>query len=147
MFHRDERGITLAELLATIAIGSFIILIITAVLLIVQRQYTDQSEAAQHVTDVTIALKTITKDIRSYDVDFEQSEANYIKFMNGNYYYWDESKQVLQKDGADYVHEVKRFHVTYDDVEKIIAIEIESISGKKVETELTIRTKREGGSP
>src|SRR5690625_4748482 len=61
----NEKGLTLAELLATLAIGSIIFLLIISVLLSIQKQYNSQSDKVNNLTDITLAAKAMTKDLRS----------------------------------------------------------------------------------
>src|SRR5690625_4315339 len=60
----NERGLSLVELLATLAIGSLIVIFIMSVHILIQKQYSIQSKDIQHLTDITIAAKAITKDLR-----------------------------------------------------------------------------------
>lgn len=144
MQHQNERGLALVELLATIAISSLIIILITSLLLFIQKQYTNQSSHAKEFTDINIALKTITKDICSNDIDFSESNSAKLQFTNGTFYLFDEKKEVLIKGGAEYIHEIKHFHVTFDELEKVVSLDIESTSGKKAKTTLAVRTIRGG---
>src|SRR5690625_5019013 len=66
-FIRNERGLTLVELLATLVISSLVITFIASILVMIQKQYSFQSEDIHRLTDITIVAKSITKDIRSAD--------------------------------------------------------------------------------
>ena len=130
---RNEQGLSLAELLATLAIASLIGVFIISVHLLVQKQYSSQSTEIQHLTDITIAAKAITKDIRSYEV-IELNKTS-IKFKNGNKY--ELENNVLKKNDADYLYEINNFDVKQ--VDNKILLKIKSTTGQKIETEIVIR--------
>ena len=72
---RNERGLTLIEVLAATVIGTMLILLIGNALLFGLKQYKNQSTKAQELTDVTFVAKVITKEIR---------KATEIKTYNNN---------------------------------------------------------------
>lgn len=130
---RNEKGITLAETLAVIAISAIIVLLIVSVHIYVQKQYFSQSDDALHLTDVTIAAKEITRDIRSYDV--KEVTANKIEFTNDIKY--ELIGDVLQKNDADYLYNIEEFKVEKNGSK--IKLEIRSATGQEIKTELFIR--------
>src|SRR5690625_7954766 len=73
----NEDGLSLVELLAVLAIGSMILLFISTIHIFIQNQYNTQSADVRGLTDITVAMRAITKDIRSADMvetyeDFKQ---------------------------------------------------------------------------
>lgn len=129
---RNHKGVTLAELLAVIALIGLIIGLIVGVQLYVQKQYRVQSEGSLQLTDITIAVKEITRDVRSQDIEEVYPEK--IKFSENEYELVDE---ILQKNGANYIFDVDHFFV--QQTENSIILEIRSKLGKEIKTELTLR--------
>jgi len=136
---RNENGLSLAELLATLVVGSLIVVFIVSIHILIQKQYSSQSESAQQLTDVTIAVKAITKDIRSLDIDYKNRNSSTITFTNGTQYSLDENSNILKKNDVDYIYEIKNFNVDIDQNKKSVILKIESVSGKNIETEIIIR--------
>src|SRR5690625_4387603 len=72
---RNESGITLAELLAALAIGSIIIVMVTGIFVTFYKQYDKQSTQIRALANVTNATQAITKDIRqAFDVEVAESK-------------------------------------------------------------------------
>lgn len=132
---RNESGVTLVEILAVLTIASFIMTLIMGIHIFIQKQYNSQSKDAKQLTDVTIVAKVITQDIRKYDV--EEATGRKIVFKDGPTYELIEDKNVITRDGSDYVYEVETFNVKKTG-EKIM-LQIVSKSGKEIATEIFIR--------
>lgn len=139
--HRNEKGITLVELLAVFVISGIVVMLIIGVHIFTQKQFQTQTEDAQRLTDVTIAMKEITKDIRSRDVQFmESSDIPYqeLNFADGKTYKLE--NDVLLKDNHPYIYYVKEFDIEFSkDSADDISIYIESITGQQIETTLVVR--------
>ena len=60
----NEKGITLVELLAAVVLASIVMLLVFSVLMSGTKQYKGQLEKNNQLTDISYALKMITKDIR-----------------------------------------------------------------------------------
>lgn len=137
---RNEHGLTLAELIATLVISSFIIIFIMSVFVLVQRQYTAQSTNTKELTDVSIAMLKITKDIRYAD-DVEAKDNKLTLYLD------DSEKQspitysrigdVLTRNGGDYIYNIEDFNI--EENGRKIHILIQSQSGKNVETDIVKR--------
>ena len=137
----NEKGLTLIELLAVLVISSILILLISGVLVGVQKQYKVQSDESEAIYNVTYALKVIAKDFRKAE-KIELVEENNIKKLRFtipdsiiNDYYL--SNHTLYKNTSPFVREVIGFSVMEDN--EIYTIEIEDKSGKAIETELIKR--------
>lgn len=65
---RNEKGISLVEVLAVFVIFGIITLLIISLYLYTQTHATKQRESALQLTDITIAMNEITRDIRTYDI-------------------------------------------------------------------------------
>ena len=62
---KSEKGITLVELLAALALLSVILLLASTVHLFAQKQMNNQEAAFQSESNVSLAINIITKEIRS----------------------------------------------------------------------------------
>lgn len=136
---RNEQGLSLAELLATLAIGSLFIILIMSIHILIQKQYNSQSEDIKRLTDVTIAVTSITKDIRAFDVT--EVSGDTITFESGDgelvTYVFNKDNKVLQKNDTNYIYGIKNFNVTQED--QRIILEIVSESGKEINTTIMLR--------
>jgi len=132
---RNEKGITLVELLAVFVISGIVVLLIIGIHIYTQKQFQTQSDQALKLTDVTIAMKEITKDIRSKDIDYWDEDDQKLKFEDEKYYQLID--ETLFKNGSPYIYDIEVFHVEI--VEDEVTIEIESESGQQLETTLVVR--------
>src|SRR5690625_3509125 len=133
----NEKGLTLAELLAALVIGSIIFLLIMSVLLSIQKQYNSQSDKINNLTDITLAAKAITKDLRSaQSVDIISESHMEISTFIGNIRY-EFVDDVLKKNDEDYIFEIREFIVAKSGSK--ISLTIVSENKKRIETEIMIR--------
>src|SRR5690625_7379959 len=117
---RNESGITLAELLAAIAIAAIIIILIVSVFVTFNKQYNKQSDEIRDLTNVSTAAQAITKNIRSA-IDGEVNENNdsitiiqleqtiTYALVNDN----------IEKDNNVYLQQIEMFYVAEEE-EKVI---------------------------
>lgn len=141
---RNEKGISLVELLAVFVISGIVIMLIIAIFIFTQKQFQTQSEDAHHLTDITIAMKEITKDIRAYELNIPASPEktqDEIVFIDGsNYKTYALDEEILLKNASPYIYDVKKFEVKFDENDHdIITINIESVTGQQLETTLMVR--------
>lgn len=135
----NGKGITLVELLAAIVLASIVMLIVYSVLMSGTKQYKSQLEKNNQLTDISYALKMITKDIRKTEdpqiINNSKIELNGINYsLDGN---------TINRNGVVIASSIKRFHVTSENNKWII--EIESSNGAGVEkTEKTEVYLRKG---
>ncbi|GEM00601.1 hypothetical protein SAMN05421839_101146 [Halolactibacillus halophilus] len=66
---KDERGITLVELLAVLAILFIILLLVGSTHIFGQRQYFEQTETIDHQGDVRLIMSQLTTDVRKVTVN------------------------------------------------------------------------------
>lgn len=135
----NEKGITLVELLAVIIIISLLIGLISSTQLFGARQYNNQIKKTNQLYDITYAMKIITKDIRKSNT-FEAPNTNEI-ILDGVEYKFDQSKEVIFKNGNALVNNVRTFEVrpSENNEGSTWKIEIINLVNKKVETEIVIR--------
>ncbi|ADU31348.1 PilW family protein [Evansella cellulosilytica] len=62
---KNEKGLTLVELLISVALISMIAILITSIQIFGQNQYTNQSKQIDNQANVRLAMNVLTKEIRS----------------------------------------------------------------------------------
>lgn len=134
----NEDGLSLVELLAVLAIGSMILLFISTIHIFIQNQYNTQSADVKGLTDITVAMRAITKDIRSADMvetyeDFKQL----IISVEGKETSYRFKNEILEKNGDPYIYDLEDFEVTSEASK--IKIKMISLTGKQAITEIAIR--------
>lgn len=135
---KNERGLTLVELIATIAIASLALIFIISILIVIQKQYSSNTESTKQLTDISIAMKSITRDLRSAElVNIPNDYSLEIEHANGKEISYQLHGRVLQKNSSNYLYEIAHFKVEEDNNK--ITVEIENIKGKKLRTEIVVR--------
>lgn len=163
---KNERGLTLVELLATFVIGTILISMIFGVHVMIQKQYSKEKDNIQYILDVTTVAKAITKDIRMAEevrlldpmnlnpdptapgyVEPVESSIIGLKWTDAsgsdvNRIYKFESDTVYRGAGA-YITDIKDFKFKRNDESvdgfKKIDFFVETKSKKKIETEIVLR--------
>ncbi|WP_186321529.1 PilW family protein [Bacillus sp. FJAT-22090] len=137
----NEKGITLVELLAAIVLASIVMLLVYNVLMAGTKQYKNQLEKNNQLTEISYALKMITKDIRKTEKP-QIISSSQIKLNDVNY---SKDGNTITRNGVVIASSIKRFQVTRDNIKWVIEIEsTNQISGKtgKVEkTEIYLRNE------
>lgn len=134
----NEKGITLVELLATLTITSLIVIFIVSTQMMIQNQYKTQTDNTEKLTDITIAMKSITRDLRSAETVNISDDHTSIKINNEIEYKL--IGETLQKNGMNYLYDITRFQVKEnEDVNGKIEILIKSNNGKLLKTEIVLR--------
>ena len=149
---KKESGLSLMELLATIVIASILITFIMGIFIFMQKKSDSQKDEVKGLSDITIALKSITKDIRFAEtgdddeskkpVETSENEPfNYlfIRTTDGPVTY-ELKDDILMKNNSKYIYDVQKFEAIPDtDNDNKIDIYIKSKSGKEVSTEIVLR--------
>ncbi|SFQ47932.1 prepilin-type N-terminal cleavage/methylation domain-containing protein [Psychrobacillus psychrotolerans] len=130
-----EKGITLVELVAALALASIVMLLVYSVLMTGTKQYKNQLEKNNQLTDISYVLKVITRDIRKTENPqlISNSEIN----LNGNNY--SKSGDNITRNGVVIASSVERFDIKEDDGKWIIEIKSSEQKGIK-KTEIYLRT-------
>lgn len=138
-----EKGITLVELLSAVVLASIVMLLVFSVLMSGTKQYKNQLEKNNQLTDISYALKMITKDIRKTEnpqiisnSEIELNGINYSKVGN-----------TITRNGDVIAHDIELFNVKdnygtehYDENNIKWFIEIKSLDQKKTKkTEIYLR--------
>lgn len=145
----NEKGVTLVELLAVTVVIAIVSSLVIGVLIGIQKQYTAQSDEVGGLTDVTIAAKAITKDLRSAyvkeedvgeltPVEVESPEKVTIRIGHEEIVY-ELVDDVLQRNGSDYLYRVKDFYISKEDDNALVEIKIKSQTGKELEVKIVLR--------
>lgn len=139
----NEKGITLVELLAAVVLASIVMLLVFSVLMSGTKQYKNQLEKNNQLTDISYALKMITKDIRKTEnpriiskSEIELNGINYSKVGN-----------TITRNGDVIARDIELFNVKdnygtehYDENNIKWFIEIKSLDQKKnKKTEIYLR--------
>ena len=139
----NEKGITLVELLAAVVLASIVMLLVFSVLMSGTKQYKGQLEKNNQLTDISYALKMITKDIRKTEnpqiiskSEIELNGINYSKVGN-----------TITRNGDVIARDIEIFFVDdgyetgkYDEKNIKWFIEIKSLDQKETKkTEIYIR--------
>lgn len=134
----SQQGLSLVELIAVIAITSFIAIIIYSVLLSGEKQYNTQSSDNQELSDIAYTLKVLTKEIRkSSDVEVT---GNTLVISGVTYAYSPDTKSIL-KDGVTSFRDIEGFSVSKN--EDVITITITGKQNKTVSTKIVVRSGAE----
>lgn len=135
----NEHGLTLAELLATLVIGSLIIILIMSALVFVQKQFVSQKGSLQENTDISIALKSITRDARvATAFEVPNDKTLIITKDSGATVTYSLKDTILQRDNVNYIFNVANFIVTNKGKNKFNVL-IESKSRMNISTEIVLR--------
>ncbi|MCK1996571.1 prepilin-type N-terminal cleavage/methylation domain-containing protein [Psychrobacillus psychrodurans] len=139
----NEKGITLVELLAAVVLASIVMLLVFSVLMSGTKQYKGQLEKNNQLTDISYALKMITKDIRKTKepqiISVSEIELNGINYSKvGN---------TITRNGDVIARNIELFFVDdghgtakYDENNIKWFIEIKSLDQKKTKkTEIYLR--------
>lgn len=132
---KNNRGLTLVELLISIALVSLVALLITSLQLFGQNQVKHQTEQADLQAEVRLALNVITKDIRG--ADYVNIVDNTLT-INGGTIIKQEGTNIT-RDGNVIASKIQHFYIE----ESLGKVDIELISitprqGKPIEQTTTI---------
>ncbi|MFF2755068.1 PilW family protein [Psychrobacillus sp. NPDC058041] len=132
-----EKGVTLVELLAAIVLASLVMVLVYSVLMTSTKQYNYQLEKSNQLTDISYALKIITKDIRKTEkpqiVNESEIDLNGIKYSFNN--------NMITRNGVAIANSIKGFRVEGNSVKWIIEIKSSDPKGveKTEKTEIYLR--------
>lgn len=137
-FVKKEDGLTLVELLAVLAIGSIILFFISTIHIFIQNQYNSQSKEVNELNDITIAMRAITKDIRTADVIQTSEDSKEITItIDGEETTYQFENNNLKRNGVPYIYDLEDFEATFNASK--IQLKIVSVTGKMAETEIVMR--------
>lgn len=126
----SDRGITLVELLASLAILSVVILLAGSVHIFGQRQFKSQTESASQANDMSYAMSVVSRELRqeAYD-DIEISyEGRNITIKTDNVVLFEKVNDELKKNGNTILSSISDMSVTPDDEKMSLKIIMKSSS-------------------
>jgi prepilin-type N-terminal cleavage/methylation domain-containing protein len=122
---KNEKGITLVELLAALALLSIILILASSIHLFTQNQMNNQIQAVQSESDVSLAISTITKNIRSASsVTVKNNVLTVITTSTTNVYQLNGTS--LTKNNQPIITGIKQFVLTPDTPSDHVTITITS---------------------
>jgi len=141
---RNERGITLVELLGALALMSIILLLIGSVHLFGQRQFRDQSADINSQEQVRYVMSQITSDIRAVTID-QVDDTEGVLELGANVY--EHSDTSLRRKGVVISENIKTFTWVINGDEADVNIELtvgskENNRGQSAELKTTIYFRR-----
>lgn len=142
---RNESGMTLVELLASIALLSVVLSLVGAVHLFGQKQYLAQSYSAGQSNDFAYTLSVISKEVRKEPFSsIAVSEDGEILSIKSVEVFRKQGAELLKNDAEVLADGVDKFKVTLNDADKSVTIELISIpkynnQSKKYQTKIYLR--------
>ncbi|PLS01315.1 prepilin-type N-terminal cleavage/methylation domain-containing protein [Neobacillus cucumis] len=105
---KNEKGITLVELLCSLALLSMVLLLVSSIQMFSVKQSTAQNEEIQKQTDDRLAMNMLTKEIRKAD-SAKINIQNNILTIDGTKYFLDGTS--LKKGDQVLVSNIKNFTI------------------------------------
>lgn len=138
---RNESGMTLVELLASIALLSVVLSLVGAVHLFGQRQYLAQSYSAGQSNDFAYTLSVISKEVRKTsfaDVTVSESESGDAILTVDAEAFSQQGDQLVKNNDQVLANGVADFTVELNATEKSVAIVLKSPE-KEYQTKIYLR--------
>ncbi|MCC3356544.1 prepilin-type N-terminal cleavage/methylation domain-containing protein [Bacillus sp. REN16] len=130
---RNNKGVTLIELLAVLALLTLILTLATSVHLFGQRQTSNQTSQIENQANVRLAINILTREIRKAN---SVEVSNNVLNIDGTIYKLENN--AITKKGSALVSSIKDLQVIKN--KNKIQIDITSISDKN-DQEVTLSTK------
>ncbi|MCA9765470.1 MAG: prepilin-type N-terminal cleavage/methylation domain-containing protein [Carnobacterium sp.] len=126
---RDESGMTLIELLASILLLSVVISLAGAVHMFGQKQYLTQSSSAIQSNDFAYTLSVISKEIRSKPfATIEVTESKDVLLIDDSVVFSQQDSQLLKNSNQILAEDVADFIVTLEPDTKSATVLLKSLS-------------------
>ena len=132
----NDRGISLVELLAVLAIGSIILSLIIGIIVNGQKTYSQQTHSAEQLTELRYAIKVITKEVRSAE-KMTISE-NRLVVQSGGRIVFELRNDQLWQDGSVLAERISGLNFEMEDRVLAISMETDGTTGKKQEVNVQI---------
>lgn len=126
---RNESGMTLIELLASIALLSVVLSLVGAVHMFGQKQYLTQSYSAGQSNDFAYTMSVISREVRKTPfADITISASGDTLFVDGAEVFSQKDSQLVKNNKQVLAEDVEDFVVTPDTDTKSIKIVLKSMS-------------------
>jgi len=137
----NQKGLTLLEVLAAVTIISIIIVLLYGILFNSKEQYNSQTEKNEQLSDISYALKVITKDIRKSGTlpEIKQNDEKKIYKIGDEEYIYDNSVKKVTRNGVIFIQQIINFDITPITKDKY-KIQIEN-TRENLNTEIVIRSE------
>lgn len=132
---KNNKGLTLVELLAVIVISSIIMIVLFSIFLNGQNQAQTQRDKNLQLIDVAYVLKVLTREIRKTDIVEVQNNDTLI--IDNEIYTFNSADNTITKNGDVFQNNINQFQV--NKVLNKITIQITSIDGITQKTEIVLR--------
>lgn len=140
---RNNRGVTLVEVLAVLVLMSLILLMINGVHQYGQKQFVRQNEQIQNQENVQFAVKYITREVRKRGTVEKNEEEQKLIIGADEYLH---KNNAIYKNDKPLVEGIKDFKTRVNDKPRRLELTIISIEGSQGNTEeaKTVIYLREG---
>ncbi|WP_182200445.1 PilW family protein [Paraliobacillus salinarum] len=132
---KEQKGITLVELLAVLSLMSIIIMLVGSAMMFGQKQYKNQTEIIEQQDQVRYVMATLTKEIRSHNSSQISVSGNVLNIGSDSYEF--SAPQVL-KNGTPMSDRIGVFEVEKNDLELDITIASSAVGGNEQQRLSTI---------
>lgn len=132
----NDRGISLVELLAVLAIGSIILSLVIGIMVNGQKTYSQQTHSAEQLTELRYAIKVITKEVRSAE-KMTISE-NRLVVQSGGRIVFELRNDQLWQDVSVLAERISGLNFEMEDRVLAISMETDGTTGKKQEVNVQI---------
>ena len=105
---KNNKGLTLVEVLVVLALLSMVILLINSVQLFGAKQLANQSQDAQNQANVRLAVNIISKEIRMSDPK-NVGESNGVLTINGDVYKHNNEHKTITKNDQPLIEGIEEF--------------------------------------
>ncbi|BDH61276.1 hypothetical protein MTP04_14060 [Lysinibacillus sp. PLM2] len=133
--YKNEKGLTLVELLTVIVISSIITIILFSIFLNAQNQAQTQRDKNLQLIDIAYVLKVLTREIRKTDMVEVQNNSTLI--IDTDSYTFNSADKTITKNGDIFQANINQFQVIKQSNK--ITIQITSIDGITQKTEIVLR--------
>ncbi|MFB1051784.1 PilW family protein [Paraliobacillus sp. JSM ZJ581] len=137
---KEQKGITLVELLAVLSLMSIIIMLVGSAMMFGQKQYKNQTEMIEHQDQVRYVMATITKEVRSHNPSQVSVTDDVLNIGSDSYEF---SAPHVLKNGTSISDEIGLFEIKKNDLELDIAIASTADAGNEQQRLSTIIYLRE----
>lgn len=132
----NDRGISLVELLAVLAIGSIILSLVIGIMVNAQKTYSQQTHSAEQLTELRYAIKVITKEVRS--AEKMTIAENRLVVQSGGRIVFKLRNGQLWQDGSVLAERISGLNFEMEDRVLAISMETDGTTGKKQEVNVQI---------
>jgi len=135
---KNQKGLTLVELLATIVISSIVVIILFGIFTSANKEYNKQTKLNQDLSDISYALNVITNEIRESDSAFVATDGTIV--IEDIKYQYDEatSSIKIRNDSETTVFLTQIYGVSFcHERENLINLSITAKNNKNVSTSIS----------